>query len=182
MASQVKLFSPTSLLTLLLHIVALLGALVSRSYLFLDYVHVITGGTWTGIDLFMGVVFGRLLRSLDPRTRAEIIKRMVPMMLFLMPALASVATTAGMYLAMDNGILSLSNRLFLTAGAIVLVLIVQGFGLILPNEIRLYMELRKPNPDINKVVRLGMRNIYISGSQVIFQIAVIFVMAELAVQ
>lgn len=35
----------------LVPIAALVVAFQWRSYLLLDYVHVITGGTWTGIDL-----------------------------------------------------------------------------------------------------------------------------------
>jgi hypothetical protein len=52
---------------------------------------------------------------------------------------------------------------------------------ILPNEVRVFLELRKENPDTEKIVKLGMRNIYFAGSQTIFQIAIIFVMAYLAV-
>jgi hypothetical protein len=50
-------------------------------------------------------------------------------------------------------------------------------ALILPNEVRVFLELRKPNPDTDKIVKLGMRNFYFAGSQTIFQIAIIFVMA-----
>jgi len=38
----------------------------------------------------------------------------------------------------------------------------------------------KSNPDKERIVKLGMRNIKISGSQAIFQIAIIFLMANLA--
>jgi len=41
------------------------------------------------------------------------------------------------------------------------------------------LELRKTNPDPEKIVKLGMRNIYYAGIQPIFQIAMIFVMAYL---
>ena len=64
---------------------------------------------------------------------------------------------------------------------IVAVLTVQGFGIIMPTEIRIFLELLKDNPDRERIVKLGMRNIKISGSQAIFQIAIIFVMANLAV-
>jgi hypothetical protein len=43
------------------------------------------------------------------------------------------------------------------------------------------LELRKANPNTEKVVKLGMRNIYFAGSQTIFQISIVFVMAYLAV-
>ncbi|MCG3109897.1 hypothetical protein L3N51_02194 [Metallosphaera sp. J1] len=98
------------MVTLLVPIVALIGAL-SGSFVLLDYVNVITEGAWTGIDLFMGLLISRAMRSLDPPTRAEIIKRR-SMMLFFMLALAS-ATTTGVYIAIHTYLLSSLNRLFL---------------------------------------------------------------------
>ena len=175
-----KLVSLSSILTLVVPIVALIVALLSGSLLLLTYVHVLTGGTWTGIDLFMGLVMSRVLRGLAPQNRAEIIKKLVPIMLFFMPALASVAITAGIFLAGSLG-LSLFSTPMIIAEIIVVILSVQGFLLILPNEVRVFLELRKARPNIDKVVKLGMRNIYFAGSQTIFQILIIFVMAYLAV-
>jgi hypothetical protein len=146
----------------------------------LDYTHVICGGTWTGIDLFMGLVMSRVMRGLAPEARAEVIKRLVPVMLFLMPALASVAITAGIYLAQWEGLLNLQSPWIIAAVILVLILSVQGFGIIMPTEIRLFLELTKDSPDRDRIVKLGMRNIKVSGSQAIFQIAIIFVMANLA--
>ncbi|MCL5068885.1 MAG: hypothetical protein M1368_11125 [Thaumarchaeota archaeon] len=174
-----KIFSVGSLATLFVPIIGLAVATLSGSFLLLDYVHVLSGATWTGIDLFMGLVMSRILRSLPPPSRAQFIKKLVPIMLFLMPSLASVAITAGVLVAMHLGLNFLSPPI-IVAGVIVLVLSVQGFGLLLPTEIRIFLELRKQHPDTNKIVRLGMRNIYVSGSQAIFQITIIFLMAVLA--
>jgi len=171
---------PSAYLTLAVPVIALIAALLSGSLLLLDYVHVLTGGTWTGIDLFMGLVMSRVMRGLAPQSRAEIIKKLVPIMLFFMPALAAVAITAGIYLASIEGLSFLSAPIIITF-IILAILSVQGFGIILPNEVRVLLELRKTNPNTDKVVKLGMRNIYFSGSQAIFQIAIIFVMAYLAV-
>ena len=178
-ARAARIVGPSSILTLVIPILALVAALQTRSLLFLDYVHVITGGTWTGIDLFMGLVMRRVMRSLLPEARAEIIKKLVPIMLFFMPALASVAITAGIYLAGWLGLDFLSPPI-IAAAIIVVILGVQGFGFILPNELRIFLELRKDKPNLDKIVKLGMKNIYLSGSQTIFQIAIIFVMAYLA--
>jgi len=171
---------PSAYLTLAVPIVALIVALLSGSLLLLNYVHVLIAGTWTGIDLFMGLVMSRVMRGLSPQSRAEVIKKLVPMMLFFMPGLASVGITAGIYLAGRLG-LSFFSTPIIIAIIIVAILSVQGFGLILPNEVRVLLELRKANPNIEKVVKLGMRNIYFAGSQTIFQIAIVFVMAYLAV-
>ena len=175
-----RLLTPSSFATLLVPIVVLAIALASRNIVLLDYTHVICGGTWTGIDLFMGLVMSRIMKGLTPETRAEVVKRLVPVMLFLMPALASVAITAGIYLAQWEGLLNLGSPLIIAAIIIVAVLTVQGFGIIMPTEIRIFLELMKKNPDRERIVKWGMRNIKISGSQAIFQIAIIFVMANLA--
>ncbi len=97
------IMGPSSILTLTVPVVALIVALLSRSLLLLTYVHVLTGGTWTGIDLFMGLVMSRVLGDLSTQSRVEVIKKLVPIMLFFMPALASVAITAGVYLAISLG-------------------------------------------------------------------------------
>jgi len=173
------IIGPSSLATLFVPVIALIVALLSGSYLFLDYVHVITGATWTGVDLFMGLVMSRVLRSLAPQAKAQVIKKLVPIMLFLMPALASVAITAGIYLASQLGLNFFSPQI-IAAGVIVIILSIQGFGFILPTEVRIFLELRKSNPNIDKIVKLGMRNIYFAASQSIFQVALIFVMAMLA--
>jgi hypothetical protein len=120
------------------------------------------------------------VKGLTPETRSEVVKRLVPVMLFLMPALASVAITAGIYLAQWEGLLNLQSPLIVAAIIIVAILSVQGFGVIMPNEIRIFLELTKENPNKDKIVKLGMRNIKISGSQALFQIAIIFVMANIA--
>lgn len=95
-------------------------------------------------------------------------------MLFLMPALASVTTTAGIYLALMDGIFNLNYLAIQRAGIFVLILAGQGFGIFLPNE------LRKERPDNAKIGRLGLLNARLVGVQAVFQVALIFVMANLA--
>jgi hypothetical protein len=161
--------------------VAFVAALISGSLVFLDYVHVMTGGMWTGIDLFMGI-FGRtVMMKISPPSRVEVAKRLTPTMLFLMPSIASVATTAGYVLATRESIWNLSSPYIVATIVVVLVLLVQGFGILLPNELRVFFELRKEHPDTDKIVRLSMRNLNVSGSQAIFQIIIIYIMANIAI-
>jgi hypothetical protein len=164
-----------SFLTLAIPIVALLVILLSGSHILLNYIHVLTAATWTGTDLFMGLVMSRVMRGLSPQSRAEIIKKLVPTMLFFMPALAAVTITSGVYLASSMG-LSFFSRPLIIIFVMLGILSIQGFGLILPNEVRVFLETSKANPNIEKVVKLGMRNIYFAGSQTIFQMAMIFMM------
>lgn len=178
-ASTARIVSPLSYATFIVPITGLIIALLLQNLVALTYVHVITGGTWTGIDLFMGLVMTRVMRGLSSEARTEVLRRLVPIMLFFMPVLASVAITSGIYLAQLYGLLNLQYPGILAAVIIVLILSVQGFGILTPNEVRIYLELRKEAPNRGKVVRLGMINFRVAGSQAIFQIAIIFVMANL---
>src|SRR5438034_10522745 len=73
-------------------IIAFLLALISGSLTFIDYVHVITGGMWTGIDLFMGI-FGRtVMTKISTMSRAEVANRLTRTMLFLMSSIAAATT------------------------------------------------------------------------------------------
>ena len=127
MSTSPKLFTSTSYATMLTPILVLVIALLLRNKVLLNYTHVICGGTWTGIDLFMGLVMSRIMKGLTPETRAEVVKRLVPVMLFLMPALASVAITAGIYLAQWEGILNFQSPLIIASVIIVAILTAQGF-------------------------------------------------------
>lgn len=99
MKTQDKILNLSSYITLIIPIISLIFALLSRNIVILNYVHVITGGTCTGIDLFMGIVMTRVMKGLKDEARIQIIRKLVPIMLFLMPSLASVAITSGLYLA-----------------------------------------------------------------------------------
>jgi len=152
----------------------------------LNYVHVMTGVLWTGIDLFMGVVLGPVLGRMEPKDRAAVFKRLVPKMTFLMPVLATVVITSGIeltqwlgYASPSNLFASLGNPWILATVVIVALLTVQGFGLLLPNEIRVFRQLLSEAPDTEKIARLGMINAKLSGVQGLLQLAIIFVMANL---
>lgn len=160
--------------------IVLVAALSLKSLYLLDYVHVISGGTWTGFDIFMGVVMTRIMRLLDVPSRVEVAKRLTPTTFFIMPSLAATAVTAGIYLAMNLGIFNLSSPWIIAAGIIILILVGQGFGVFLPNGLRIFIELAKPNPDTKLIAKLNMRNIRLAGSQAIFQVLIILIMAHFA--
>ncbi|MBI4187094.1 MAG: hypothetical protein HY530_06295 [Chloroflexi bacterium] len=145
----------------------------------LNYVHILTGGLWTGIDLFMGLVVGPVVGKLDPRERASFFKRLVPKMTFLMPVLATVTIMSGIELAQRLGLDSLANPWIVAAVVIVSILTLQGFGILLPNEIRVFRQLVSSAPNIELISRLGMRNAKLGGVQGVLQLAIIFVMANL---
>jgi hypothetical protein len=161
--------------------VVLVLALALKSLYLLDYVHVISGATWTGFDIFMGVVMTRIMRLMDVPSRVEVAKRLTPTTFFIIPSLAATAITAGIYLAQREGIFNLSSPWIIAAGIIVLILAGQGFGVFLPNGVRIFLELAKQQPDTAKISKLNLRNIKLSGIQAIFQVLLILVMAHLAI-
>ncbi len=144
-----------------------------------NYIHIMTGGLWTGIDLFMGFVIGPVLGGMNPEERAAVFRRLIPRMTFLMPVLAGVTATAGIELAQRLGIFSLANPWIVAALVITGLLTIQGFGIMLPNEVRIFRQLLSERPDIDKISRLGMINARLGGLQGLFQLAIIFVMANL---
>ena len=161
--------------------IVLIAALATKSLYLLDYVHVICGGSWTGFDIFNGVVLTRVMRSLELSARVEVAKRLTPTTFFIIPSLAAVAITAGIYLAQAMGKFDLSSPWILAAGVVVVILTAQGFGVFMPNGIRIFIELSKAKPDIEKISKLNMRNIRLAGSQAVFQIIIILIMAHLAI-
>ena len=159
----------------------MVAAILSEMLWFLNFVHVMAGLLWTGIDLFMGFVVGPVLRSCDLPVRRAIITRLMPRMLFLMPTLAAITGTAGWFLAKDLGFLDFGYPEFywvLAALIIIGALTIQGFAFLLPTNLRVCLEMQKPEPDTAKIGRM-MRN-YVRGValQGILQVAIIVVMAR----
>lgn len=168
-----------SLIAIFLPVGALVYALNVNALTTLNYVHVMTGSLWTGIDLFMGFVLGPVLGGMEPKDRAGVFKRLVPKMTFLMPVLATVTIMSGIELAQRLGYSLLSGAWIIAAIVIVSILTIQGFGMLLPNEIRVFRQLLSKTPNIELISRLGMRNAKLGGVQGLLQLGIIFVMANL---
>jgi hypothetical protein len=56
----------------------MMAAILSPSLWFLNFVHVMTGALWTGIDLFMGFIIGPVLRHVSFDTRRAMIGGLIP--------------------------------------------------------------------------------------------------------
>jgi hypothetical protein len=157
---------------------ALIYALNSESFTPLNYVHIMAGSLWTGIDLYLGFVLGPVLGRLDPGERVAVFMRLMPRMTFLMPVLAGVTFTSALELTNRMG-LPLDNPWIIAALVVTGILCIQGFGVLLPNEIRIFKQLLSEKPDTDKIARLGMQNARLGGVQGIFQLAIIFIMASI---
>ena len=159
----------------------MVAAIVSHDRWSMNFIHVMAGVLWTGIDLFMGFVLGPILRRLDISVRREILLRLVPKTLFLMPTLATITGTAGWFLAQDLGYLDLPWPEFgwvAAALALLVFLTVQGTGYLLPTNLRVCFELQKPKPDGAKIGRLMRSFFFVVAMQGTMQVMMIVIMAR----
>ena len=164
-------------------VAVMIAAIRGPSLWFLDFVHVMTGALWTGIDLFMGFVIGPVLRRVSFDTRRAMIAGIIPRTLILMPTLSAITSTAGWFLAVRLGFLNLGFPEFwwvIAALAIVSVLTVQGLGILLPMNLKLYFEIMKSAPDHDKLKRWMRTYVRVVALQGTMQVAIIVVMARFA--
>lgn len=159
----------------------MLGAMLSGSQWFLNFVHVLAGLMWTGIDLFMGFVVGPVLRRLDLPARRGIMTGLMPRMVFLMPTLAIITGTSGWWLARELGFLDLpfpEKAWVVAALTIIALLTVQGLGLLLPTNLRVCFELQKERPDVERMRGWMRRYLRATAFQGLMQIVIIIIMAR----
>jgi hypothetical protein len=171
------------LIAALAALAAMAAAIRGSSLWFLDFIHVMAGSLWTGIDLFMGFVIGPVLRRCSLDTRRAMVAGIIPRTLVLMPTLSIVTSTSGWFLAVRLGFLDLGYPEFwwvIAALAIVTVLTVQGLGYLLPTNLRLYFEIQKPAPDHDKIARWMRTYLRVVAVQGSMQVAIIVVMARFA--
>jgi hypothetical protein len=159
------------------------AAILGPSLWFLNFIHVMTGALWTGIDLFMGFVIGPVLRGVSLDTRRVMIAGIIPRTLILMPSLSTITSTAGWFLAVRLGYLDLAYPEFwwvIAALAIVTVLTIQGLAYLLPMNLKLYFEILKDAPDPDKLARWMRTYVRVVAVQGTMQVAIIVVMARFA--
>lgn len=161
----------------------MVAAILWGSLWMLNFVHVMAGVLWTGIDLFMGFVIGPVLRTVSVETRRTMMSGIIPRTLVLMPTLSTITSTAGWFLAVRLGFLDLGYPEFwwvIAALVIVSVLTVQGLGYLLPTNLKLYFEMQKPAPDFAKLGRWMKTYVRVVAVQGVMQVAIIVVMARFA--
>jgi len=151
----------------------------------LTFCHVVGGGLWTAIDLFVGLVVGPILARLSIPARAEFTARFMPTMVLLMPTLVLMTLAAGFQLALQMGNLASSspNHAWLVASyCVVGVMAVIALGILEPANIAVLFEMRKARPDAEVIARLMRRFIYTAGLTGLMQVATLIIMTRVATQ
>jgi hypothetical protein len=149
----------------------------------IDWYHVVGGGLWTGVDLFVGLIVGPILGRLSPAARAEFSARFMPKMVLLMPTLVTMTLASGWQLARQLGNLGLPypEHWWITASMIVVaIMAVIALGLLEPANLAVLFEMRKPVPDVALIQKLMRRFIYTAGITGLMQIATLVIMTRIA--
>jgi len=131
----------------------------------------------------MALLLGPVLRNVSLSTRKEVISWLMPKRVFYMPTVAAVTTTAGYFLASEMGLITLNPPVVYWISAvlvIVSVLFIQGLGILLPTNLRIYFELRKNQPDMSRIQKLMKMYVKVVAIQAAMQFVIIFIMAEFA--
>ena len=68
----------------------------------------------------------------------------------------------------------------ITVLIIVTVMLIQGLGILLPTNIRVYHELRKTEPNMTRIQKLMRRYVKVVATQSLLQFVIIFIMANFA--
>jgi hypothetical protein len=159
----------------------MVGAIVLGNLWFLNFVHVFSSLLWTGVDLFMGFVLGPIMRQLDMSARRDIVRRLTPRTLFLMPTVSIISGTTGWFLAVDLGYTTLPWPAFAwVAAALVLVTLmtILGLGFLTPVNVLVCLELQKERPDLARIGYWMQRYFYAVAAQGTMQVAIIIVMTR----
>lgn len=160
---------------------ALVVAILSANLLLLNYVHVFTAILWTGTDIFMAFLLGPVLRNVSLSTRKEVISWLMPKMVFYMPTVAAVTTTAGYFLASKVGLITLQPPVVYWVSTVLIIvsaMFIMGLGILLPTNLRIYFEMKKTEPDMHKIQKLMKKYVKVVAIQTVMQFVIIFIMAE----
>jgi hypothetical protein len=165
-------------------IAVMIAAIVIGNLWLLNFIHVFSSLLWTGIDLFMGFVLGPILRRVELPVRREIVRRLTPRTLFLMPAVSIISGTTGWFLAVMLGYTALGWPAYgWVAAALTLVVLmtIQGLGFLTPVNVMVCLELQKPAPDMKWIGAWMQRYFYAVALQGMMQVAIIVVMTRFRV-
>jgi hypothetical protein len=164
-------------------VAGLIWAIESNTLWGLTFFHVVGGGLWTGVDLFVGFVLGPIIGRMSIPARVEFSTRFMPKMLLLMPTLVTMTLASGFQLARHVGNLGadVPNHNWLVASYIVVGLMaVVAIGILEPANLTVLFELKKPRPDGQLIARQMQRFVYTAGITGAAQVATLVIMTYLA--
>ncbi len=149
----------------------------------LIFCHVVGGGLWTAIDLFVGLVLGPIIGRLSIPARAEFTARFMPKMVIIMPTVVIMTLAAGFQVALQLGNLeaaSINHAWLIVSFVVVGVMAVIALGILEPANIAVLWEMNKPSPNGELIGRLMKRFIYTAGVTGVMQVATLIIMTRVS--
>ena len=163
--------------------VGLVVAIATNSLWAIGFYHVVGGGMWTAIDLFLGFILGPILGTMSIPSRVELTKRLMPKMVILMPTLVIMTLAGGFQLARHQGFILSSDKhhAWVVASMIIVgALAIVAIGVLEPANIAVLSELRKPNPNGERIGKLMKRFLYTAGITGVLQAGILVIMTRIA--
>ena len=163
--------------------VGLVVAIATNSLWAIGFYHVVGGGMWTAIDLFLGFILGPILGTMSIPSRVELTKRLMPKMVILMPTLVIMTLAGGFQLARHQGFILSSDKhhAWVVASMIIVgALAIVAIGVLEPANIAVVYELRKPNPNGERIGKLMKRFLYTAGITGVLQAGILVIMTRIA--
>jgi hypothetical protein len=160
---------------------AMTAAIAIGDLWLLNFIHVLSGLLWTGIDLFMGFVLGPILRRQSLPVRRDIARRLTPRTLYLMPTLSIITGTTGWFLAVMLGYTALDWPAYawvVAALTLVTLMTILGLGFLTPVNVLICLELQRSEPDLTRMSAWMHRYFYAVAAQGTMQLAIIVVMTR----
>ena len=164
-------------------LIALIVAVATNRLWALDFFHVVGGGLWTAIDLFLGFVIGPIIGNMSIPARMEFSKKFMPKMLLLMPTLVIMTLAGGWQLARHEGFILASDKHHgWVVGSMIVVgaMAVIALGFLEPANIGVLFELKKEQPNGEVIGRLMKRFLYTAGLTGAMQVATLIIMTRIA--
>ena len=165
-------------------LVGLVVAIAGNWLWALDFYHVVGGGLWTGIDLFVGFVVGPIIGRMAVPARIEFSTRFMPMMLLIMPTIVTMTLASGFQLARKSGYLDTSypRHTWIVASFVVVgCMAVIALAYLEPANLAVLFELKKTAPNPLVIQKLMRRFVYTAGITGVLQVATLVIMTRLAV-
>jgi hypothetical protein len=160
-----------------------IAAIATDSRWAIDGFHVAGGAAWTIIDLFLGFVLGPIMGSMSVPARIELITKLMPKILVIMPTVVTMTLAAGWQLSTKLGtnLSSYPQHGWVVASFIVVgVMSVIALGLLEPANIAVLTELKKKRPNGEVIEKLMKRFMYSAGILGAMQIATLVIMTKIA--
>jgi hypothetical protein len=164
-------------------VVGLIVAIAGNWLWAIEFFHVVGGGAWTTLDLFLGFVLGPIIGRMSLPARVEFSARFMPKLVLLIPTLVTMTLGSGFQLAHNLGYLDSSyprHGWIVASFIVVAVMAVIAIGYLEPANIAVLFELKKPEPDGELIAKLMKRFLYTAGITGALQVATLVIMTRIA--